>query len=229
MFGLISLFSDLTYQAGRSLNGPLLGVLGADAALFIVLERASKAVRAPAKDTLLSLAARRVGTGRGFALHKVMDQVGAILDPLAMSLFLSGALGNRFQGLVTYQQAYALLWIPLVLMLVAALVGQRQVPDPPGAVEAPETLSRTFWIDSVFSFLAGIADLTPLPSRGTGYGLFNTINGLGLLASGALMGLLYGVSHWAVCWFSAAAEVAGLAVLVVLLRRFRPPKLPQMP
>ena len=122
MFGLISLFSDLVYQAGRSLNGPLLGVLGADAALvgliagtaefigyalrlltgslvdrtrsywgftlagygmvaavplmmlagtwqvaalFIVIERASKAVRAPAKDTLLSMAAKRVGTGRG--------------------------------------------------------------------------------------------------------------------------------------------------------------------
>ena len=31
MFGLISLFSDLTYQAGRSPNGPFLGILGADA------------------------------------------------------------------------------------------------------------------------------------------------------------------------------------------------------
>ncbi|HTH12913.1 MAG TPA: MFS transporter, partial [Spirochaetia bacterium] len=33
MFGLISLFSDLVYQAGRSLNGPFLAELGADAAL----------------------------------------------------------------------------------------------------------------------------------------------------------------------------------------------------
>jgi hypothetical protein len=391
MFGLISLFSDLTYQAGRSLNGPLLGILGADAALvgliaglaeflgyalrlatgalvdrskaywaftlagygmvaavplmmlagtwqvaalFIVIERASKAVRAPAKDTILSMAARRVGTGRGFAIHKVMDQTGAILGPLAMSLFLSGTLGNTFQGLVSYQQAYALLWIPLVFVFIAAFIGQRKVPDPvaleaelgadagPGSLAAPvpETLSRTFWIYSVFTLLvgvgfinfallsfhakaagllgdaaipfwyalamaangaaaygvgllydrhglkvlyavpvlslplpflgflggttplmiaaillfgfslgiqetvikAGIADLTPLKKRGTGYGIFNTMNGVGLLASGAVMGLLYDVSPWAVCWFSAAAEVAGLAVLVVLLRSKKP-------
>jgi MFS family permease len=69
---------------------------------------------------------------------------------------------------------------------------------------------------------AGIADLTPLKKRGTGYGIFNTMNGVGLLASGAVMGLLYDVSPWAVCWFSAAAEVAGLAVLVVLLRSKKP-------
>jgi MFS family permease len=65
---------------------------------------------------------------------------------------------------------------------------------------------------------AGIADLTPLKKRGTGYGIFNTMNGLGLLASGAAMGLLYDLSPWAVCAFSAVAEVAGLAVLVWLLR-----------
>lgn len=396
MFGLISLFSDLTYQAGRSLNGPFLGALGADAALvglvagvaeflgyalrlvtgrwvdrsraywlftlvgygmvaavplmmlagtwqvaalFLVFERASKAVRAPAKDTLLSMAARRVGTGRGLALHKVLDQTGAILGPLAMSLFLSGTLGNSFQGLVTYQQAYALLWIPLVLMFVAALVGQRQVPDPmaleaeleadagagPGtgsaAMPPGDGLSRSFWIYSVFSFLAGVgfvnfallsfhakasglltdaaipfwyavamaangvaawmaghlydrhgfrvllavpvlslplpflgflggttplmaaaivffgtslgiqetvvkagvADLTPVQTRGTGYGIFNTLNGVGVLASGATMGFLYDVSPWAVCWFAATAEVAGLVFLVVLLRHRRTP------
>ena len=66
---------------------------------------------------------------------------------------------------------------------------------------------------------AGIADITPLKKRGTGYGIFNTMNGLGLLASGAAMGLLYNVSPWAVCWFSLAAEVAGGAVLVWLLRK----------
>ncbi|MEI8094217.1 MAG: MFS transporter [Spirochaetales bacterium] len=388
MFGLISLFSDLVYQAGRSLNGPLLNVLGADAvlvgfiagvaeflgyalrlltgtlvdrtksywgftiagyamvaavplmmlagtwqvaALFIVIERASKAVRAPAKDTLLSMAAKRVGTGRGFAIHKVMDQTGAILGPLVMSLVLSGTLGNAFQGLVSYQQAYALLWIPLVLVLLAAFLGQRAVPHPEKleeelaadasastlALATPETLTRTFWIYSLFTLLvgigfvnftllsfhavkahlltdaavpfwyaiamaanavaayvvgtlydrfglkvlfavpvlsiplpllgflggttpllvaaivlfgfslgiqetilkAGIADLTPLKKRGTGYGIFNTVNGVGLLASGALMGLLYDVSVVALCAVSITAEVAALSVLYFLLRQ----------
>lgn len=389
MFGAISLFSDLVYQAGRSLNGPFLAELGADAALvgliagaaeflgyalrlatgalvdkskaywgftlagyalvaavplmalagtwqvaalFIVIERVSKAVRAPAKDTLLSMAARRVGTGRGFAIHKLLDQTGAVLGPLVMALFLSGTLGNAFQGLVSYQQAYALLWIPLVLVLGAAWLGQTRVPRPElleaelhadaapsNETAAPERLSRTFWIYSLFTLLvgigfinfallsfhaktsgllddaaipfwyavamaanavaayvvgvsydryglkvlyavpllslplpflgflagstplmvtaivlfgfslgiqetvikAGIADLTPLRKRGTGYGIFNTMNGIGLLVSGAAMGLLYDLSPWAVCWFSLAAETAGLAVLIVLLRKKR--------
>jgi hypothetical protein len=388
MFGLISLFSDLVYQAGRSLNGPLLGVLGADAALvgliagvaeflgyglrlftgslvdktksywgftiagyamvaavpllmlagtwqvaalFIVIERGSKAVRAPAKDTLLSMAARRVGTGRGFAIHKVMDQTGAILGPLAMSLFLSGTLGNTFQGLVSYQQAYALLWIPLGLVLLAAFLGQRAVPHPEKleeelAVDAPhsaaakpanDSLTRTFWIYSLFTLLvgigfvnftllsfhalkaglltdaaipfwyamamaanavaayvvgtlydkwglkvlyavpllsiplpflgflggttvlvvvaivlfgfslgiqetilkAGVADMVSLAKRGTGYGIFNTLNGLGLLASGVMMGLLYDVSVLALCLVTVAVEVAALAVLWRLLKK----------
>jgi len=392
MFGLISLFSDLTYQAGRSLNGPLLSVMGADAALvgliaglaeflgyalrlatgamvdkskaywgftlagygmvaavplmalagtwqvaalFIVIERASKAVRAPAKDTILSMAARRVGTGRGFAIHKLLDQTGAVLGPLAMSLVLSGSLGNTFQGLVSYQQAYAFLWIPLVFVVIAAVIGQKRVPRPElleaelqsdnpdsgASTQAPERLSRTFWIYSVFTLLvgvgfvnfallsfhaktagllgdaaipfwyavamaanaaaawvvgllydkrglkvlyavpllsiplpflgflggttpmviaaivlfgfslgiqetvikAGIADLTPLNKRGTGYGIFNTMNGIGLLASGAAMGLLYDVSPWAVCGFSLVAELAGLGVLVFLLHGKKAP------
>jgi hypothetical protein len=304
------------------------------AALFIVVERMSKAVRAPAKDTLLSMAARRVGTGRGFAIHKLLDQTGAVLGPLAMSLVLSGTLGNAFKGVASYQLAYGLLVIPLVLVLVAAWFGQTRVPHPEALEaelqadaeslapqeEAPEKLSRTFWIYSLFTLLvgigfvnfallsfhakvtgllddaaiplwyaaamganalaayvvgiaydrwglkvlyavpvlslplpflgfvggttgmvvtaivlfgfslgiqetvikAGIADLTPLKKRGTGYGIFNTMNGIGLLASGVVLGFLYGVSPWAVCAFSAVAELAGLAVLVALLRRRTP-------
>ena len=70
---------------------------------------------------------------------------------------------------------------------------------------------------------AGIADLTPLNKRGTGYGIFNTMNGIGLLASGAAMGLLYDVSPWAVCGFSLVAELAGLGVLVFLLHGKKAP------
>ena len=380
MFGVISFFSDLTYQAGRSLNGPFLALLGADAAvvglvaglaeflgyavrlltgslvdkskaywaftlggyamvasvpllalsgswqmaaLFIVIERLSKAVRAPAKDTILSMAARRVGTGYGFALHKIMDQAGAILGPLLMSLLLSGTLGKSLHSADSYRQALTWLWIPFAVMIAAVLFGQSRAPNPqalevelsgPPAPE-PEKLSRTFWIYSVFTLLAGmgfinfallafhakttgllpdaaipfwyaaamaanglaaffvgrlydkkglkvlyavpllslplpflgflgtssglliaaillfgfslgiqetvikagIADLTPLKKRGTGYGIFNTMNGVGLLASGAVMGLLYDVSPLAVCAFSATAEIAGLVVLIVLL------------
>ncbi len=397
LFGVVSLFSDMTYQGGRSLSGPYLGVLGADAAavgliaglgeflgyaarlltgfatdrsraywlfalagyamlmavpligassawqvvaIFIFLERLSKAVRAPAKDTILSMAARRVGTGFGFGLHKVMDQTGAIIGPLVLSAALSGffglAPGGPHRGIEAYQAVFRLLWIPFALTLLVVLLARARVPDPmrleadiapapsgsgPGGPPgASERLSRTFWIYSAFTVLsgigfvnftllsfhaktqgilsdagipfwfavamaldglagfvagrvydkkglgvlyavpllsvpipflgflgtgaatlipavalwgfslgiqetvikAGIADLTSLAKRGTGYGLFNTINGVGLLGSGAIMGLLYEVSPLAICLFTLAAEAAGFAVLFALLRSVKP-------
>ncbi len=96
-----------------------------------------------------------------------------------MSLFLSGVLGNTFQGLVSYQQAFALLWIPLVFVVLAALIGRSRVPRPelleaelqadaaPDAVPASGKLSRTFWIYSVFTLLTAWASSTSRSFRST--------------------------------------------------------------
>ena len=54
-------------------------------AMLVVLERVGKSVRAPARDVMLSNAAQAVGTGWGFGLHAAMDQVGAVLGPLAVA------------------------------------------------------------------------------------------------------------------------------------------------
>ncbi|MDD8027846.1 MAG: MFS transporter, partial [Acidobacteriota bacterium] len=54
---------------------------------------------------------------------------------------------------------------------------------------------------------AAIADLTPLKKRGTGYGVFNTINGLAALISGTAIGFLYDRSIPAVIVFCVAVEV----------------------
>jgi MFS family permease len=51
------------------------------AALLLILERIRKAIRSPARDTIISYAGKNIGRGWGFAIHEAMDQVGAIIGP----------------------------------------------------------------------------------------------------------------------------------------------------
>src|SRR4051812_21289062 len=65
---------------------PFLGAAGlAVAAVLVLAERTGKAVRSPAKSTLLAHAAGPVGLGRGFGVHKALDQVGAFAGPLLVA------------------------------------------------------------------------------------------------------------------------------------------------
>jgi MFS family permease len=65
---------------------------------------------------------------------------------------------------------------------------------------------------------AAIADLTPLKKRGTGYGVFNTINGLAALISGTAIGFLYERSIPAVILFCVAVEVVSIPFLFRIRR-----------
>ena len=58
---------------------PLLGWVGrVDLAVaLVVAERLGKAIRSPARDTLLSSASRPLGSGFAFGLHEALDQTGA--------------------------------------------------------------------------------------------------------------------------------------------------------
>jgi hypothetical protein len=82
---------------------PFLGAAGLAVACVLVLaERTGKAVRSPAKSTLLAHAAGPVGLGRGFGVHKALDQVGAFCGPLLVAAVaaLSGALWPAMAVLV---------------------------------------------------------------------------------------------------------------------------------
>jgi MFS family permease len=74
---------------------PLIGAAGLTVACVLVLaERTGKAVRSPSKSALLARVAVPVGLGRGFAVHKALDQVGAFAGPLLVAglVALSGAI-----------------------------------------------------------------------------------------------------------------------------------------
>lgn len=128
---------------------PALGAAGlAVACSLIILERTGKAVRSPAKSTLLAFAAGPVGLGRGFGVHKALDQVGAFLGPLLVAavVALTGTLWP----------AMAVLAVPGLAALALLVWLRRRVgePDSAGAEPpAPEDvvvgtargLPRPFW------------------------------------------------------------------------------------
>ena len=92
------------------------------AAVLILLERSGKAVRSPSKSALLAHVASAVGRGRGFGVHKALDQVGAVAGPLLVALVI-GATGAIWPGM-------AVLAIPGVVAMVLLVVIRARVPDP---------------------------------------------------------------------------------------------------
>lgn len=65
---------------------PFIGGAGLGVACLLILaERTGKAVRSPSKSALLAAAASGVGRGRGFGVHKALDQIGAFAGPLLVA------------------------------------------------------------------------------------------------------------------------------------------------
>jgi len=109
---------------------PFLGGVGlAFGATMVLLERTGKAVRSPSKSALLAHAARSVGRGKGFAVHKALDQVGAFAGPL----LVAGVV-----ALTTHTWAgLAALAVPAVAAMVLLFVIRVRVPDM-RVYDAPE-------------------------------------------------------------------------------------------
>lgn len=186
---------------------PFLGVAGlVVAGTLLVVERMGKAVRAPAKTVLLADAAGAVGRGRGFGVHKTLDQVGAFLGPLVAAgvIAATGAMWPAFLVLV----------VPAVVAMVLLVGLRRRVPDPslyrpatPAAAEAT-AVDRTpaphrgipvrFWLFAVscalttfglvgfgvISYHLEVAGLVPLAAVPLVYAIGMLAGGVAALASG---------------------------------------------
>ncbi|MGW2523143.1 MFS transporter [Streptomyces sp. NPDC001617] len=134
---------------------PLLGVVGVlwAACALVIAERVGKAVRSPAKDTLLSHATAATGRGRGFAVHEAMDQVGALIGPLVVAGVLALTGGD-------YGPALGVLAVPGVAVLGLLVWLRARVPDPaayereaaPTSEPTPTgRLPRAFWTYAAFT------------------------------------------------------------------------------
>lgn len=132
---------------------PRLGAAGlAFAATMILLERLGKAVRSPSKSALLAHVAAAVGRGRGFGVHKALDQVGAFAGPLVVSAVV--AVSSLWVGM-------AVLAVPGAIAMVLLLTLRRRVPDPgvydeaPAPAATPDAPPRGWWAEAVGAGLSG--------------------------------------------------------------------------
>jgi MFS family permease len=113
---------------------PFVGGVGLTlAATLILLERAGKAVRSPSKSALLARVASSVGRGRGFAVHKALDQVGAFAGPLVVAGVIAVA-GVQWP-------AFAVLAVPGAACMLLLFTLRRHIVDAPPA--EPETAVST--------------------------------------------------------------------------------------
>jgi len=179
---------------------PLLALAGSwqVAALLVILERVGKATRNPPRDAMLSHAAKQMGYGWGFGVHEALDQLGALIGPLALALVL--ALKHN-----DYKLAFASLAVPAVIMLSLLGVARLAYPRPqdlePATTEVrAQGLPRVFWLYLAGAALAGAgfadypliayhlersstvgSDLVPVF-----YAVAMAVSGLGSLAFGRL-------------------------------------------
>ena len=148
LFGIVSMFSDMTKESAESIRGAFLSLMGASAAtiglvsglgelagyslrivsgrladrtrkywpivmagyclelitipalalvgengwiaacVLLVVQKAGKAIKKPAKDTVVSFAASQEGAGKAFGLQELLDQFGAVLGPLLLYVIM---------------------------------------------------------------------------------------------------------------------------------------------
>ncbi len=85
-----------------------------------LIERIGKGLRTPARDTILSEIVSGIGLGKGFGIHEVLDQLGAISGPLIMALAL---------GYGGYSLAYIVLIVPAIISISLVVAAWRLYPS----------------------------------------------------------------------------------------------------
>lgn len=215
VFGLISMFGDMVYEAARSVNSQYLNILEITATqvglvfgageflgyflrlvagiisdksgrywifvfvgygmllvvpligftmewnillILILMERIGKALRSPAKDTILSgVAENQVGIGFAFGLQESLDQLGAFIGPL---IFTAVFYLSSKSGIAQYQLGYRMLFIPFVLLMFFLSFAYRNIKKEkihPGAERKnlhQEHVKSIFWMYTAFVFFS---------------------------------------------------------------------------
>lgn len=132
---------------------------------LVILERIGKAVKKPAKNTLVSFAASEIGTGKGFAYQEFLDQLGAFLGPVI--LFVTAIVKGTEDLFTTYRLSFAVLLIPAMITIALVLSAKIKYPNPEmfeKQEEAPSAfrLKKSFvlYMAAICLFAFGFADFT---------------------------------------------------------------------
>lgn len=206
LLGIVSLFSDFTYEGARSINGVYLGFLGASAAvvgvvsglgellgyslrilsgflsdktqkywlftifgyfinllavpllaiacnwkvavLLLILERIGKAIRTPSRDVMLSYAGSQLGSGWAFGLHEAMDQIGATMGPIFVTIVLL-INGN-------FRLGYAFLAIPALIALLTLIFARFSYPEPKEMIKKDKKIEFKGFNKSFYLYLGSV-------------------------------------------------------------------------
>ncbi|WP_186564916.1 MFS transporter [Lawsonibacter celer] len=215
LFGIVSLFSDMTHEGASSIRGAYFSLLGASAGaigfvsglgemigysmryvfgrltdktkrywpmtiagyvldvlavpalalvgehgwvwacLLLVIQRMGKAIKKPAKDTIMSFAASQEGVGKSFGIQEVLDQIGAFLGPVLLYLvLLFQTQGSTFQS---YAACFAVLAVPGAITLILLLVTRRKFPNPEQFEPSPKTYIPFRMKREFILYIAGIS------------------------------------------------------------------------
>lgn len=131
---------------------PELGSAGlAVATVLILAERTGKALRSPSKSVLLASAARSIGRGKGFGVHKALDQVGAFAGPLVVA---------GIAAVAGVQTGLAVLLIPGVIAMVLLVVLRRRLETPDLAEPPAPAASGRVRLPAAFHAFAVAIGLT---------------------------------------------------------------------
>jgi hypothetical protein len=95
---------------------------------LVILERVGKAIKKPAKNTLVSFAASEVGTGKGFAYQEFLDQLGAFLGPVM--LFVIALIKGTSNLFSTYRLCFAVLGIPALITILLVVFLENKISGP---------------------------------------------------------------------------------------------------
>lgn len=217
LFGIVSLFSDMTHEGASSIRGAYLALLGASAGtigfisglgeligysmryifgritdrtrsywpmtilgyvldiiavpalalvgehgwiaacMLLVIQRMGKAIKKPAKDTIMSFARRpQEGAGRSFGLQELLDQIGAFLGPVLLWLVDAG-LRPTPPPSAPYSLCFAVLAIPGGITLLLLLYTRSRFPNPEQFEPEPKEYIPFRMKKSFILYIAGIS------------------------------------------------------------------------
>jgi len=223
LFGVVSLFSDMTHESANSIRGAFLSLAGASAAVIgfvsglgelvgyglryvfgrltdrtrrywpmvlfgyaldvvavpalalvgrhgwvlacalLIVQRLGKAIKKPAKDTVMSFAATQEGVGKSFAIQELLDQIGAVLGPVLLYLIM--LFQRRDDAFSDYRTCFAFLAIPGAITLLLLWLTYKRFPHPENFEPEPKEyvpfhVSKRFvvYILGISLFAFGFAD-----------------------------------------------------------------------
>ena len=117
------------------------------AAGLMIAERVGRAIRKPTVEAMLSYTTNSLGKGWVYALNNALDQTGAVIGPLLMSLVL--LLKED------YRIGYTVLLVSAVLALATLAVAQMYFPKPSALEAGPSAATAKGFTASYWLYMCG--------------------------------------------------------------------------